>query len=193
MEHSPHQSVDTINRSEFVRRPVPGCEVPGTDRLTTQDGSTDRALDGVNTRRMASMVEQELPVRPPRPRFDLGLLPRITSNALSANRLCFILHPNSGDTIVAEGRTGGSWKSPSQKFGLLCAEGQQMVQIHRILVPNLPLIFIEERQPFTLMDHAVVKPSGSSVYVKWNTQLLWKKPKNSPATKTTQPSNPTDV
>ena len=98
-------------------------------------------------------------------RFDLGMLPRIMSTPLAAKCFCYVLHPDKRDTIVAEGRTGGSWKSHSAKFGSLCSEGEQMVQIHKILVPNLPLIFVEDRQPFTLLEHALMKPSRSSVYI----------------------------
>ena len=50
-----------------------------------------------------------------------------------------------------------------------------MVQIHRIIKPGLPLIFNEARQPFTTMDQALVKPFGSTVYVKWYTRLLHRK------------------
>ncbi|KAG0595081.1 hypothetical protein M758_UG137600 [Ceratodon purpureus] len=92
--------------------------------------------------------------------------------------MCFILHLDKGDTVVAEGRTSGSWKCKSQKLGHLCKDGEKMVQIHKVIVPNLPLIFIEERQPFTLMDHALVKPCRSSVYVKWHSRLLISKKKN---------------
>lgn len=119
--------------------------------------------------------------RQPREKFSVGLLPRITSNAIAVNSLCFILHPDHGDTVVAEGRAGASWKAPSGKFGNMCREGQQMVQIHKIIVPNLPLPIMEDRQPFTILEHALVKPSGSSVYVKWESRLLIKKLKNRPS------------
>ncbi|KAG0573342.1 hypothetical protein KC19_VG169900 [Ceratodon purpureus] len=104
------------------------------------------------------------------------MLPRTPSGPIAANTYCYVLHPDHGDKIVAEGRTGGSWKSPSQKYGNLCKEGEQMLQIHRIVVPNLPLLFIEERQPFRVMEHALVKSSGSIIHVKWLTKLLWRKP-----------------
>ena len=55
---------------------------------------------------------------------------------------------------------------------------QQMVQVHRINVPNLPLIYIEDRQPYRILDDALVKKSSSSIYVKWETRLLWKKTKS---------------
>ena len=75
------------------------------------------AEDRVTTRGM--MTETETATAPcgPRPRFEVGLLPRLLDNAIAANAQCFILHPDYGDLIVAEGRTGGSWKSPKQKFG----------------------------------------------------------------------------
>ena len=132
----------------------------------------DNSLPKVTTRRMVSTTEKEAAPRGPRPRFELTLQPRITSGPIAANALCYILHPDHGNTIVAEGRTGGSWKSPSQKYGSLCSEGEQMVQIHKILKQNLPLPIIEDRVPFTTMDQALVKPSGSSVYVKWKSRLL---------------------
>ena len=135
------------------------------------------ATDGVTTRGMASTSDPSHCIVGNRGRLPLTLQPRDSNDSVAANTLCFILHPGHGNNIVAEGRTGGSWKSPSGKFGLLCQEGEQMVQIHKILIPGLRLIFIEERQPFTILDHALVKPSGSSVYVKWLTRLLWKRKK----------------
>lgn len=135
--------------------------------------------DGVITRGMALTTEKEALPRGPRPRFELTLTPRMTSHPIAANHPCYILHPGHGNCIVAEGRTGGSWKSPSQKLGSLCKEGEQMVQIHKVNKPNLPLPILEERQPFTVLEHALVKPAGSSVYVKWPSKFLWKKPKTS--------------
>ena len=55
-----------------------------------------------------------------------------------------------------------------------------MVQIHQILVPGLPVIFTKERHALAMLDEALVKPSGSSVYVKWQSCLLWKKKKAIP-------------
>ncbi|KAG0573636.1 hypothetical protein KC19_VG195700 [Ceratodon purpureus] len=105
----------------------------------------------------------------------------MTSHAITANSPCYILHPDHGNCIVVKGRTGGSWKSPSQKLGSLCKEGEQMVQIHKVNKPNLRLPILEERQPFTDLKHALIKPAGFSVYVKWPTKFLWKKPRTSKA------------
>ena len=135
--------------------------------------------DRVITRGRVACVEPHTVPRGPRPRFEVGLLPRLSDRAVAANAQCFVLHPDHGDMIVAEGRTGGSWKSPKQKFGSLCAEGEQMDQIHKVIKSNLPLPFIEDRNPFTTLDQALVKPSGSSVYVKWHSRLLIPKPKPS--------------
>ena len=144
------------------------------------DSEAQNSIGGVTTRGRAVEAEREALPRAPRPRFEIGHLPRITSSPIAANSLCYILHPDHGDIIVAEGRAGGSWKSPSQKLGSLCAEGEQMVQVHKIIKPNLPLVFIEERQSFRTLDQALVKSSGSSVYVKWQSRLLIKKAKASP-------------
>ncbi|KAG0595232.1 hypothetical protein M758_UG151600 [Ceratodon purpureus] len=138
--------------------------------------------EGITTRGMQLQAEAP-PPRPPRQRFEVGILPRCTSDAIAANHLCFILHPDHGDTVVAEGKTGGSWKLPSQRVGNLCLEGQQMVQVHKIIKPGLPLIFSEERHPFKMLDEVLVKPSGSTVYVKWYSRLLIKKPKENRGTK----------
>ena len=132
--------------------------------------------DGVTTRGMAITIVPPPNRREPRQKFQLTLLPRFSSEGpVAVNKLCFILHPEHGNSIVAEGRTGGSWKSHSGKYGSLCSEGEQMVQIHRINKVGVPLIFIEERQPFSILEHAIVKPTGSSVYVIWLTKLLIKK------------------
>ncbi|KAG0596869.1 hypothetical protein M758_UG290800 [Ceratodon purpureus] len=101
--------------------------------------------------------------------------PRATNEAIAVNKLCYLSHPNGGDNVVAEGKTGGSWKARAQKFGHLCNNGEKMVQIHRVLIPNLPLLHIESRQPFRTIDDALVKPTGSNVFVKWDTRYLHKK------------------
>ena len=101
--------------------------------------------------------------------------PRSSSEAIAVNKLCYLSHPDSGDRVVAEGKTGGSWKAKAQKFGHLCDPGEQMVQIHRVIVPNTRLLHVEVRQPFQTVDDAVVKPTGSNVFVKWDTRFLHKK------------------
>ena len=177
--HSPHASIDNMSAySEKERGHVAGGT---TSELHTSPAHEAPITDGVSTRRMTNMQEIAHPVRAPRMRYPLNPLPRLSSNPLAANCFCYVQHPEKGDTIVAEGRTGGSWKSHSAKFGKFCSEGEQMVQIHKILVPNLPLIFVEDRQPFTLLEHALVKPSGSSVYIKWHSRLLRKKGKGAQA------------
>ncbi|KAG0572668.1 hypothetical protein KC19_VG115400 [Ceratodon purpureus] len=135
------------------------------------------APDGVTTRGMTTVADRTTEKRPPRMRFELTLSPRITNHALAANSLCYILHLTCGKTIVAEGRAGGSWKCPSGKYETFCTEGQQMVHVHKIFVPNLPLLHVEDRHHLRTLDEALVKPSGSSVYVKWDTRLLWKRNK----------------
>ena len=158
---------------------TPARRTNASQSLVSSDADQDAShvVDGVTTRGMIVLGDSP-PPRPPRLRFEIGMLPRITSGALAANKPCFILHPDHGDTVVAEGKTGGSWKSPSQKLGALCLEGQQMVQVHKIIKTGLPLIFSEQRHPFTTLDQALVKPSGSGVYVKWYSRLLHKKPKS---------------
>ena len=173
-EHSPHTSIDNRGQQKVADRSAPA---KSSVDIIPRPRSPTHSHDGVNTRQMTTALESEAPVRVPRPRFDYGLLPRITDGALAANCLCFVSHPDTGTTIVAKGRTGGSWKSPSQRYGNLCGEGEQMVQLHKINVPNLRLVFIEDRQPFTVMEHALGKSSGSSVYVKWQSRMLIKKPK----------------
>ena len=141
--------------------------------------------DGVATRRMTTQVELP-PVREPRLRLGLIMLPRLTSKPLAGNCLCFILHPDHHDIVVAEGRTGGSWKSPSGKFGKFCSEGEQIVQSHKIYKTELCLIFTEDRHKFTTIDQALVKPVGSKVYVKWLTQLLHPNKKTATLTKSSE-------
>jgi hypothetical protein len=48
-----------------------------------------------------------------------------------------------------------------------------MVQVHGTFVVSVPLMFPElERQPFLLMDEAIVPRTSSGVYVKWETRYL---------------------
>ncbi|KAG0575256.1 hypothetical protein KC19_VG330800 [Ceratodon purpureus] len=180
-EMSPRPSMEYSRPTQSHCQPCTGSPSSVT-RHTNNNTEVCDVPDGVTTRRMATVAGTENTTpRQPREKFAIGLLPHICSGAVAVNNPCFILHPDKKDTVVAEGRAGGSWKAPSTKFGHLCTEGQQMVQIHKIIVPNLPLPFIEERQPFTILEHAFVKPSGSNVYVKWSSRLLVKKPKVRPS------------
>ncbi|KAG0573679.1 hypothetical protein KC19_VG199900 [Ceratodon purpureus] len=101
--------------------------------------------------------------------------PKTSSEAVAVNKPCFITHPDMGDEAVAEGRTGGSWKAQSQKLGNLCQQGEQMVQVHKVFVKNLRLLHVESRQPFQFLEDAVVKCSGSNVFVKWDCKYIHKK------------------
>lgn len=101
--------------------------------------------------------------------------PRAGTDAIAVGKLCYLTHPDSGDSVIAEGKTGGSWRAKAQKLGNLCGPGEQMVQIHQVFVTNMRLLHLEDRQPFLTMDEAVVKPTGSNVFVKWNTRYLHKK------------------
>jgi hypothetical protein len=48
-----------------------------------------------------------------------------------------------------------------------------MVQIHGAFKKSVPLMFCKlERQPFRLLDAAIVPTSCSGVYVKWDTRYL---------------------
>ncbi|KAG0573848.1 hypothetical protein KC19_VG214800 [Ceratodon purpureus] len=131
--------------------------------------------EGVTTRGMIPSSELIQTVRTPRTILDMILHPRISVGVIAANAPCYILRPNYGDTVVAEDRTGGSWKSPSAKFVSLCNEEHLMVQVHRVIIPYLPLLCVEERQPFKTLDEALVKPFGSSIYMKCDSRLMWKK------------------
>ena len=103
--------------------------------------------------------------------------PKEKAEAVACMRLCWILHPDAGDDIVAEGRAGGSWKSPTQKFGNLCSFGDQMVQVHKVFFGNYRLLHLEERNPsFSTLEHAVVKSKYSNVYIKWDSRFLIAKP-----------------
>ena len=179
-ELSPHPSHEYTTPSQSQRQRRTGSPVSGSGNATCVNPANE-APDGVTTRRMATVTKSlQATPRQPREKFSVGLLPRLTSGAIAVNCLCFILHPDHGETVVAEGRAGASWKAPSAKYGNLCSEGEQMVQIHKIIVPNLRLAIVEDRQPFTVLEHALVKASGSSVYMKWMSRLLIKKPKKRP-------------
>ena len=160
------QIAETVTRIREERGPPPTLQDPHMSLDTAPAMATRNRCsptdDGV-TRNVD--VEKSLMKFPP----------RASNDAIAVNKLCYLLHPDCGDDVVAEGRTGGSWKAKAQKFGRLCAVGEQMVQIHRVLVPNLRLLHLEERQPFETLEDAVVKPTGSNVYVKWDTKYVHKR------------------
>ena len=110
--------------------------------------------------------------------------PKEKADAIACTGQCWILHPDAGDNIVAEGKAGGSWKSPTQKFGHLCGFGDQMVQVHKVFLGDHRLVHAEERNPnLSTLKDAVVKPKYSNVYIKWDSRFLIAKP-----TKKTVPS-----
>ncbi|KAG0574943.1 hypothetical protein KC19_VG304400 [Ceratodon purpureus] len=127
---------------------------------TRQQSNTDPDEEGRN-RRGSERI-----------RHGLMMMPRLSEDPVACNKPCYILHPDFPDVVVAEGKTGGSWKAKTQKLGHLCSKGEQMVQIHHIRKPDYRLLHIEERQPFTILDHVVVKRSGSNVFIKWHTRYL---------------------
>ncbi|KAG0597005.1 hypothetical protein M758_UG303400 [Ceratodon purpureus] len=105
----------------------------------------------------------------------LNFSPKSRCNSIVVNKPCYLTHPGMGDKAMAEGRTGGSWRAKAQKFGNLCQQGEQMVQIHKVLVPNIRLLQVEARQLFEYLDDAVMKSTGSNVFVKWDCKYLHKK------------------
>ncbi|KAG0621730.1 hypothetical protein M758_3G044300 [Ceratodon purpureus] len=94
---------------------------------------------------------------------SLQFPPRSGNEAIAVNKFCYITHPDTGDIVVAEGKTGGSWKAKGSRYGNLCNVGEQMVQIHR------------DRQSFRTTSDAVVKANHSNVYVKWDAKYIHKK------------------
>ena len=129
----------------------------------------------VHTRQQSNTSDEEVARRgknAERIRHGLMMLPRISEEPIACNKPCYILHPDFPDTVVAEGKSGGSWKAKTQKLGHLCSKTEQMVQVHVIKLQNCRLLNVEERQPFKTLDDAVVKRSGSNVFVKWSTRYL---------------------
>ena len=105
-------------------------------------------------------------------RHGLLMMPRLSEDPVACNKPVYILHPDHPDKVVAEGKSGGSWKARTQKLGHLCAKGEQMVQVHVINIQKCRLLHVEERQAFKVLDDAVVKKTGSTVFVKWSARYL---------------------
>ncbi|KAG0573637.1 hypothetical protein KC19_VG195800 [Ceratodon purpureus] len=89
-EHSLHSSVNTISQYRGPdHRPLPCSANPTLEHVISSPTCTNN--DGVSTRRMTSTAVAEPTTRAPRPRFEYGLLPRISNSPLAANRLCIVL------------------------------------------------------------------------------------------------------
>ncbi|KAG0572478.1 hypothetical protein KC19_VG098400 [Ceratodon purpureus] len=129
----------------------------------------------MSTRRGNSAIDPYSTSQDPPFNAALKFPPRTSGDAIVVNKLCYISHPNAGNHAIAEGKTGESWKAKPQKFGNLCGPGEQMVQVHRVFIPNQRLLYIEDRQPFQTADDCVVKATGSNIYIKWDTRYLHKK------------------
>ena len=140
----------------------PHCNLPTPQTIATRGRTTSQSLEVA--------TQNKSPIR-----CELKFTPRAGADAIAVNKLCYITHPDMGDDAVAERRTGGSWKAKAQKLGNLCRQGEQMVQIHKVLLPNIRLIHVEERQPFRYLEDALVKSKGSNVFVKSDAKYIHKK------------------
>ena len=153
--------------SERLRKSPSGCSPVAPPTFTE--------APRVHTRAQSNADPEEVDRRErhsERIRHGLIMLPRISDDPVACNKPVYILHPDFPDKVVAEGKSGGSWKAKTQKFGHLCAKGEQMVQVHVINIEKCRLLHVEGRQPFTVLDDAVVKRTGSNVFVKWSTRYL---------------------
>lgn len=159
--------------------PSPCTESARTAALTTSllvDSRVSTRSRGTAVDIVSDLVIEEGPERS-------KCAPKEKADAIACTRACWILHPDAGDNIVGEGRAGGSWKCPTQKFGHLCSFGDQMVQVHRVFYGEHRLLHCEDRnRAFSTLSDAVVKPKYSNVYIKWDSRFLIAKPtkKNAP-------------
>jgi hypothetical protein len=111
---------------------------------------------------------------PPITASNLGRLEaRDTFDPVAVGKPCWILHPLHPQVAIRYGKTSPTWKTKGQQLAGCCVHGEQMVQVHWTFRESVPLIFCElQRQPFRLLDEAIVPTSGSGVYVKWDTWYL---------------------
>jgi hypothetical protein len=49
-----------------------------------------------------------------------------------------------------------------------------MVQVHKIVIPGVPLMFIKDRHHATSLDGAVIPPGQKPLYIKWDTRYMRK-------------------
>ena len=153
-------------------------QTPCTDSAQTTCLTTSPVVDSrVSTRSRACPTDPSIVQKMTEGAERSKCAPKEKAEAIACMRACWILHPDAGDDIVAEGRAGGSWKCPTQKFGHLCGFGDQMVQVHRVFYSNHRLLHMEERNPnFSTLKDAVVKPKYSNVYIKWDSRFIIAKP-----------------
>jgi hypothetical protein len=100
-------------------------------------------------------------------------LPGICTPPIAYSTTVQILHPGH-EGEVARGKVGASWKNTKGLLGPLCEPGQQMVQVHRIVIPGVPLMFIEDRHHAMTLDGAVTPPGHKPLYIKWDTRYMRK-------------------
>jgi hypothetical protein len=92
---------------------------------------------------------------------------RNTFDPVVIGKPCWILHPLHPQVAIGYGKTKG------QRLAGCCVHGEQMVQVYGTFRESVLLMFYElQRQPFRLLDEAIVPTSGSGVYVKWDTWYL---------------------
>lgn len=97
------------------------------------------------------------------------ITPRLTADAVAANKPIWILHPEHGDTAVAQGKSGISWKSKT-KMGAMCANGEQWIFVHRVLKSNVQVLFGGNCDGVQTLESALPPSSGKHECIKWSSR-----------------------
>jgi hypothetical protein len=109
----------------------------------------------------------------PTGRLARSLVPSICTPPIAYLTIVQILHPGH-EGEVARGKVGAIWKNTKGLLGPLCEPRQQIVQVHRIVIPGVPLMFIEDCHHATTLDGAVTPPGQKPLYIKWDTRYMRK-------------------
>jgi hypothetical protein len=111
-------------------------------------------------------------VEHPTTRCSLVPIPNLSIPIIYSS-LVHILHPSHYGE-VAQGKVGASWKNTKTKFGPLCEPGQQMVQVLKIVVIGVPLMFLESQHHAMTLDGALSVPKQKPLWIKWETRYMVK-------------------
>lgn len=99
------------------------------------------------------------------------MTPRRSNEPVPANKFVWLLHPCYENSVVAQGKSGVSWKSKS-KLAANLTIGEQLVQVHRVFMKNVPALCHVTGDPFKIVEDALPTPNGRNKYLIWDTRFL---------------------
>lgn len=90
---------------------------------------------------------------------------------LCQNRQCWVLHFEHPGVVVAQGKSGRSWRTRNKTNNGVqeCDEGEQLVQVTRVFLSGVPIMNVNDMNDITVLDDALSTPTA---FLKWSNAHL---------------------